>query len=89
MIISDISDHFLIYAVNSFKLNWNTFNDCFTYRFFSHLNEELFKDDLMNAPWDSLNDIDENNVALDTWVSLFMNVVECTAQPVVRRLLDT
>ena len=31
---------------------------------------------LMNAPWDILNDIDDIDLALDTWVSLFMNVVE-------------
>ena len=45
MFLTDVSDHFLIYAVKSFKLNRNTFNDCFTYRSFSHVDEELFKDD--------------------------------------------
>ena len=71
-----ISDHFLIYAVRDFNENTNLTGECIEYRSFKHLDEQKFKDDLGNVPWEAINDIDDVDVALDTWISLFMAVVD-------------
>ena len=71
-----ISDHFLIYAVSDFNENTNFIGECIEYRSYKHLDEQKFKDYLGNVSWAAINDIDDVDVALDTWISLFMAVVD-------------
>lgn len=50
--------------------------DCIEYRSFKHIDEQKFKDDLNHVPWDAITNIDDVDVALDTWITLFMAVVD-------------
>ena len=68
--------HFFTYAVRDFRRETETHGNCIEYRSFKHLDEQKFKDDLNNVPWGAITDIDDVDVALDTWISLFMAVVD-------------
>ena len=73
---TSISDHFFIYAVRDFNVSAKNSQTYIEYRSFCKLDEQTFVNDLMNVSWDIVSDLDDIDLAWETWVYLFMNIVD-------------
>jgi len=72
-----LSDHFPVFLtrktnVSAPKLSHHSI----TYRSLKKFNEENFKNDLMCIPWDVIKVFDDVNDALDSWYTLFNEVLD-------------
>ena len=73
---TSISDHYLIYTIRDFKANVTKTTSCAEYRSFKHFNEDKFLDELRKVPWHICRDIENIDLTWNTWLNLFMNVVD-------------
>ena len=76
MFCTSISDNFCIYAVRDFNVSAKNSQTYIEYRSFCKLDEQSFVNDLMNVSWDIVSDLDDIDLAWETWVYLFMNIVD-------------
>ena len=72
-----LSDHFPIFLTRKTnctepKLSHHTI----TYRSFKSFNEQLFLNDLQSVPWDVIKIFDNINDTLETWSSMFLEIVD-------------
>ena len=72
-----LSDHFPIFVTRKINSLSSVKNSHFTitYRSFKKFNEEEFCNDLQSIPWDIIKMFDDTNDAVETWSSLFLDVV--------------
>ena len=47
-----------------------------SYRSFKNFNEQTFKSDLQDAPWDLIKVFDDTNDVVDTWSHMFLSIVD-------------
>ena len=72
-----LSDHFPIFLTRKTnctmpKLSHQTIS----YRSFKTFNEQEFINDLQSAPWDIIKIFDDTNDTLDSWTSMFIEIVD-------------
>lgn len=72
-----LSDHFPIFLTRKTnctqpKLSHHTI----TYRSFKSFNEQMFINDLQSAPWDTIKIFEDINDTLETWSSMFLEIVD-------------
>ena len=72
-----LSDHFPIFVTRKINSLSSVKNSHFTitYRSFKNVNEDEFCNDLQSIPWDIIKMFDDTNDAVETWSSLFLEVV--------------
>ena len=72
-----LSDHFPIFLTRKTncsvpKLTHHTIS----YRSYKHFNEQEFISDLQSVPWDIIKLFEDTNDVVDTWSSMFLNIVD-------------
>ena len=74
---TSISEHFFTYSVRCFncKLSSQQGHKYMEARPFNKLNVQDFNNDLINVHWDAIDDMDDIELALQTWSYLFMDIV--------------
>ena len=73
---TSISDHYLIYTIRDFNANLAKKPTCAELRSFKNFDEDKFLDELRNVPWHICKDIESIDFTWETWLRLFMNVVD-------------
>ena len=72
-----LSDHFPIFLTRKTNCTEPKFSHhTITYRSFKFFNEQMFINDLQSAPWDVIKIFDDTNDALETWSSMFIEIVD-------------
>ena len=72
-----LSDHYPVFLTRKINGCIPVHNHhTITYRCFKTFYEELFKNDLSSTPWNIVQIFDDVDDALDTWYSLFYEVVD-------------
>ena len=70
------SDRFPVFISRKLNLKEKTYSHNFIkYRFFKTFSEEAFITDLINIPWDVMNNYTDTYEVLDTWVSKFSSIL--------------
>ena len=72
-----ISDHYAVFCNRKINQSFKTqAHNTITYRSFKHFNENEFLRDLFLVKWDSLAALENVDVILDKWYSLFLDVIK-------------
>ena len=73
-----LSDHFPVFISRKTKGSYSLKNTHYTisYRSFKNFNENKFIDDLKSTPWDTVKIFDDVNDFVETWSSLFSDIVD-------------
>ena len=72
-----LSDHFPIFLTRKTNCTEPKFSHhSITYRSFKFFNEQMFINDLQSAPWDVIKIFDDTNDTLETWSSMFIEIVD-------------
>lgn len=83
------SDRFPVFISRKLNLKEKTFSHNFIkYRFFKTFSEEAFITDLINIPWDVMNNYTDTNEVLDTWVSKFSSILDNHIPVKIHRVKD-
>ena len=72
-----ISDHYAIFCNR--KINPAIRKEShkeITYRSFKHFNNDLFLNDLVSVNWAAIETIDDVDTMIDTWYSMFTQIVD-------------
>ena len=71
-----ISDHYAVFCNRKINQSFKTqAHNTITYRSFKHFNETEFLRDLFLVKWDSLAALENVDVILDKWYSLFLDII--------------
>ncbi|MEW8548507.1 MAG: reverse transcriptase family protein, partial [Candidatus Thiodiazotropha sp.] len=72
-----LSDHYPVFLTRKTSVHIpKTTHHTIKYRSFKHFDESKFNEDLNSIPWDVIKVFDNVNDALDTWYSLFSEVID-------------
>ena len=72
-----LSDHFPIFLTRKTNCTLPKFlHQTISYRSFKSFNEQDFINDLQSAPWDIIKIFDDTNDTLDSWSSMFIEIVD-------------
>ena len=72
-----LSDHFPIFLTRKTNCTLPKFlHQTISYRSFKSFNEQDFINDLQSVPWDIIKIFDDTNDTLDSWSSMFIEIVD-------------
>ena len=72
-----LSDHFPIFLTRKTNCSIPKFSHhTISYRSYKHFNEQEFISDLQSVPWDIIKLFDDTNDVIDTWSTMFLNIVD-------------
>ena len=72
-----LSDHFPVFLTRKMNCSTPKFtHHTISYRSFKNFNEQTFKSDLQDAPWDLIKVFDDTNDVVDTWSHMFLSIVD-------------
>ena len=72
-----LSDHFPIFLTRKTNCSIPKFSHhTISYRSYKHFNEQEFIFDLQFVPWDIIKLFDDTNDVVDTWSTMFLNIVD-------------
>ena len=72
-----LSDHFPIFLTRKTNCTLpKILHQTISYRSFKSFNEQDFINDLQSAPWDIIKIFDDTNDTLDSWSSMFIEIVD-------------
>ena len=74
IIIIILSDHYLVYGLHTWKTPKKGVRSI-NFRCFKDIDNDVFKEDLVNAPWDRVLSCHDVNEAWSLWHSLFMSII--------------
>ena len=80
-----ISDHYLIYGVHCWKAPKRE-GHSINFRCFKHIDNDDFRDDIINAPWEHVLNCHDVNDAWSIWYSTFMSIINHHAQMKAKRI---
>ena len=72
-----LSNHFPIFLTRKTNCTMHKLSpQTISYRSFKTFNEQDFINDLQSAPWDIIKIFDDTNDKLDSWTSMFIEIVD-------------
>ena len=72
-----LSDHYPVFLTRKTNCSTPKFSHhTISYRSFKNFNEQTFKSDLQDAPWDLIKVFDDTNDVVDTWSHMYLSIVD-------------